>query len=183
MKVGNQNKKHSKNLVAPVQHRCILARRSSLQKIGRWRGSEYRPLRRCCCRTGNAVIMVKIAFFAELLFILIIIIVLALGAFVVVVQMIIAFGQTFTTPLSLHTPAQSFEMLTLSSPSLELLLVTSALFCHFENVAVGLFMLAIERMILLLQALGLLGHLFHLLPERQEQFVTIVQGILDLGTL
>jgi hypothetical protein len=59
-------------------------------------------------------------------------------------------------------------------------LVASTLFSHFKDVAVGLFVLPVKGVIFLLQALGLLGHLLHLLPERQEEFIAIVQGVLNL---
>jgi hypothetical protein len=93
---------------------------------------------------------------------------------------VVTLSQAFTAPLGLHAPAQGFEVLALAPPSLKFLLVASTLFSHFKDVAIGLFVLPVKGVVLLLKALSLLGHLLHLLAERQEEFIAVVQGVLNL---
>jgi hypothetical protein len=59
-------------------------------------------------------------------------------------------------------------------------MIPCSFLCHFKNVAVGLLVLAIKGMVLLLQALGLLGHFFHFFAERKEKVIAVIQSILDL---
>jgi hypothetical protein len=68
----------------------------------------------------------------------------------------------------------------LASPSFQLFMVPSSFLCHLKNVAIGLLVLAVEGMVLLLQALRLLGHFFHFFAECKEKVVAVVQSILDL---
>lgn len=164
--------------MAPV-HNSTIPRGSSLQKIGRWRWTEHRPLtRRGSLRDG-----IELAVLAQLLLIFVVVIVFALGTFFVIVKVAILFSQTLSTTLCLHSTAQSLEMLALASPPFQFFLIASSFFSHFQDVAIGLLMLAVEGVVLLLQALGLLGHFFHFLSESQKQFIAVVQSVLDLPSL
>lgn len=71
-------------------------------------------------------------------------------------------------------------MVALSSPSFKFFMVSGPFLCHFQDIAVSLLVLPVESMVLLLQALGFLGHLFHLLAEGKEEIVAVVQSVLDL---
>jgi hypothetical protein len=166
--------------VAPVENGALGS--PGLQKIGRRGWPEDGSFGRAA-GSGNITIMimsVKVSFFAQVVLIFIIIIVLALSAFVIVIQVVITLSQAFTAALGLHASAQGFKVLALAAPSLKLLLIASALLCHLKDVTVGLFMLSIEGVVLLLEALGLLGHLLHLLAESQEELIAVVQGVLNL---
>jgi hypothetical protein len=167
-------------LVAPIEDGILSSPR--LQEVG----GRRRPKDRSFSRpTGSGditivIMSVKVSVFAQVVFVLVIVVILALGTLVIMVQVVVTLSQAFTAALGLHASAQGFEVLALAPPSFKFLLVASTLFSHFKDVAIGLFVLPVEGVIFLLEALGLLGHLLHLLPERQEKFIAVVQGVLNL---
>ena len=59
-------------------------------------------------------------------------------------------------------------------------MVPCAFFCHFEDIAVRLVVLAGKCEVLLFQAFGLFRHFLHLFAESEEEFVAVVQRILNL---
>jgi hypothetical protein len=63
------------------------------------------------------IMSVKVSVFAQVVFILVIIVILALGTFVIMVQVVVTFSQAFTTALGLHASAQGFEVLALATPA------------------------------------------------------------------
>lgn len=71
-------------------------------------------------------------------------------------------------------------MVALPPPPFKFFMVPGPFLRHFQDVAVGLLVLPVERMILLLQALGFLRHFFHLFAEGKEKIVAVVQSVLDL---
>lgn len=153
-----------------------------LQEIGGWGWPEDRSLGRAAGSGDITIVImsVEVSFIAQVVLIFVIIVVLALSAFVIVIQVVVTLSQAFTAALGLHASAQGFKVLALAAPSLEFLLVTSAFLGHLKDVAIGLFVLSIEGVVLLLEALGLLGHFLHLLAEGQEEFIAVVQGVLNL---
>lgn len=167
-------------LVASIEDGILGSPR--LQEVGGRRWPKDRSFSRTASSGDITIVImsVKLSVVAQVVFILVIIVILAFGTLVIMVQVVVTLGQAFTAALGLHASAQGFEVLALAPPSFKFLLVPSTLFGHFKDVAVGLFVLSVQGVVLLLEALGLLGHLLHLLAERQEEFIAVVQGVLNL---
>ena len=125
--------------------------------------------------------MIKLVFLiADALFVLLVFVVLLVVAFRTLFIGLEFGWERLTAPLSLHPAAESFKVLTLLLPFLELFVVSGALLRHFENVPVCLVVLASEGEVLPLQTLGLLGHLLHLFAESEEELIAVIQSVLHL---
>lgn len=166
-----------------IDHGLVPIRCSCLQKLWRWWWAKDRLLR----LLGNvapveipACMLKLVLVVADILVILLVFIVLIVFTFCPLVITVQVGGKTLATTLRLHSSTQCLQVVTLLSPFFQFLMVSCALLCHLEYIAIRLVVFSGKREVLLLQALGLFRHFLHFFAESEEEFVAVIQCILHL---